>query len=186
MRNTIAILAAVITFLSILPYIRDILRGTTHPNIVSWFTWTLITAIATAAAFSDHEYKSGILTLAGTLATAVVVILGVKKYSRFDVMCQGLALAGLIWWQVTNDAGFAIALGIITDFIASLPTFRHSWRQPYEETWQTFGISSFAAALTVLSLNSFTLVSLGFPVYLTLVNIALFTNILLRRRLKVA
>lgn len=185
MRNLLAVIAGIISFLSVVPYIRDILKGKTHPNIVSWFTWTVITAIATAAAFSAHEYRSGILTLAGTLATGTVVILGLKfgvrKYTTFDAVCQSLALAGLIWWQLTNDANFAIALGLITDFSAALPTFRHSWMKPTEETWQAFAISSFAAAITLISLTSFNLISLGFPVYLMLANLALSVIIIYRR-----
>ena len=40
-RTVIGLAAGTITLLSILPYIRDILRGLTRPNLVTWWLWTL-------------------------------------------------------------------------------------------------------------------------------------------------
>jgi len=52
MRNAIALIAAIISFASILPYIRDVNKGNTHPNMVSWLTWCMLNMINTVAALS--------------------------------------------------------------------------------------------------------------------------------------
>src|SRR4051812_48457437 len=86
------VLSAVITIAAVVPYIRDMVGGRTKPNIVSWFTWTLLAGTATAAEIAGGEYVAAIFTSAATLEVALVVALGLKfgyvKYSRFDGVCQ--------------------------------------------------------------------------------------------------
>jgi hypothetical protein len=45
MRDAIALTASLISFSGVLPYVRDVLRGKTHPNMVSWLTWCLLNLI---------------------------------------------------------------------------------------------------------------------------------------------
>lgn len=185
MRNWLAIIGAVLALFSTLPYIIDIVKGRTKPNIVSWFTWTLLTAIAMAAAFTAHEPKTGLLMAASTVCVAAVVILGLKygiaKFSFFDIMCQLGALLGLLFWLVFNSPTIGIVVPVIIDFIAALPTWKHSWQEPAEETWQTFLIGVFAPIFTIASLTRFNTASLLYPLYLTLAN-AIIVSIVLGRR----
>ena len=65
MKTASLVLATVLTLISVLPYLRDIVKRVTKPNIVSWITWTLLTGIATAAEIAAHEYTAAIFTSAG-------------------------------------------------------------------------------------------------------------------------
>lgn len=56
-RDTAAIAGGLLATFSTVPYIIDIIRRRTKPNIVSWFTWTLLTGIALAASIAAHETK---------------------------------------------------------------------------------------------------------------------------------
>jgi hypothetical protein len=71
MHNDIAIFAGIISVMAALPYILDTIKGKTHPNVVSWFTWTLINVINTAAAFSSGAIQTGIFTAAAGIASRI-------------------------------------------------------------------------------------------------------------------
>jgi len=177
MSEIFLILATLITVLAVVPYIIDILKGSTRPNLVSWVTWTLLTGIATVAELSAGEVITSIFTASATLATLLVVIVGLfrksyVKYTRFDVICQISALLGIVLWQVFDSPGLAVVASVIIDFIGALPTLRHSYQKPREETWVTFAVSSLGGLFGVLALESYDWVSLPYPVYIVLMNLA--------------
>ncbi len=187
MRNLIAIIAGILAIIAITPYIIDITRGKTKPNVVSWFTWTLLLVIATSAAFAAHQPRSAFLTLGDLIGTGTTLVLGLKygiaKFSWFDGACQVAAVIGLILWLAFNSPAIAIIASIIIDFIAAMPTLRHSWLHPKEETWQTFGVLVVASTLTIISLSVFSVTSLAFPLYLLLINAAIALTIIYRHRI---
>ena len=67
MRTVFIGLSAFFTVTCAVPYLRAVIQGTAKPKIMSWFTWTILTTIATVAAFSDKQYPSAFLTLAATV-----------------------------------------------------------------------------------------------------------------------
>lgn len=186
MKDALALGAAVLAIVSVVPYIIDVVRKRTKPNIVSWFTWTVLTGVATAAAIAANEPRTALLIGANTICTAAVVVVGfwngIAKFSWFDGLCQLGAIAGLAMWLLFNSPTIGIVVPVAIDFIVMLPTLRHAWLNPGEETWQTFLIASLAAVLTVTSLSSFTLNSALFPVYLCIANGSIALAVLHRRR----
>lgn len=185
MREIISVIAGLIAIGGMVPYIIDTIKGKTKPNLVSWFTWTILTSIGAAAAFSEGAVTTAIFSAASAFSTFLVVVLGlrngIKHYTRFDVICQMMALIGIILWRVTNDAAIAVAVVVITDFIAALPTIRHSWRDPHAETASAFAAAAFGAALTLFTITQFSFVALAYPIYLTLANIFAVAVLLYRR-----
>lgn len=186
MREFLIIAGGGLSVLSVLPYLRDVMRGKTKPRVVSWLTWTVLTAIATAAALSDKAYASGILTLAGTFATGSVVVAGLKygdkRFERFDVYCLLGAFVGLVLWLLFGSPEIAIVATVSIDFIGALPTLRHSWQKPHEETETAFIFSSFAAFLTLLAVKEVSITNLTFPLYLTAMNGLIASTIVTRKR----
>ncbi len=185
MKTVFLILATIVTVGCVLPYARDILRGTTKPNIVSWITWTLLTSIATAAEITAHEYVAAIFTGAAVLETATIVILGLKygyvKYTNFDVVCQISAVLGIILWQIFNSPVIGVAASVTIDLVGALPTVRHSWLKPGEETWSTYALAGLGGVLAILALDSYNWVSLPYAVYIIFIN-GLLAGIILNRR----
>jgi uncharacterized protein with PQ loop repeat len=66
-RDLLAIVAGIITVAATLPYIINTIKGKTRPNIVTWFTWTLLNTITAIAAYSGHAYQTTIFAGAGAL-----------------------------------------------------------------------------------------------------------------------
>ena len=184
MKNAALVLATVVTLCSVLPYLRDILKGTTKPNLVSWITWTLLTGIATAAEIAAHEYVAAIFTGSAVLETASVVVLGLKhgyvKYTMFDVVCQIAAIVGIVLWQVFNSPTIGVIGSVAIDFIGALPTFRHSWLNPHEETWAAFALAALGGAFAIAALSDYNWVNLPYAVYIVTVNVVLVYIIIYR------
>ena len=100
MKNIFIIISSALTVLSALPYLRNVVARKTKPRIVSWFTWTLITAMAAAASFAEHNYASAFLALSACSQTILIVILGYKygdrNFEKIDVFSQLAALVGRV------------------------------------------------------------------------------------------
>lgn len=174
MKSFFLVLSVFFIFASVAPYIIDILKGKTKPNIVSWLTWTMLTLAATIAEIVAGEYVTAIVTAASAASTLSIVLLGLyyghAKYSTFDVVCQIGVLFGFVLWYVFNSPLAAVLAALIIDFIGALPTVRHSWLKPHEETWVTFVISSIGALFAVFAVNTYSLISLSYPIYLLIMN----------------
>jgi hypothetical protein len=186
MLEAISVFAGLLSIVAMVPYIADTIKGKTKPNVVSWFTWTLLTGIGAFAAFSEGAITTAIFSGASALATLSVVILsfwyGVKRFTRFDVWCQIAALVGVVLWQVTNDATIAIAVVVVTDMIAALPTIRHAWFAPDAETWQTFVISGVGALITIFTITQISFAAFAYPIWLVIGNLAIAGVVVYRRR----
>jgi hypothetical protein len=185
-KQALAIIAALIAALSVTPYLIDIVHKKTKPNIVSWFTWLLLTAIATAAALAGHSPRSALLLAGSTFCSGAVVVLGLKygiaKFSTFDILCQIGAILGLVLWLVFNSPDIGIIVPVAIDLMAVLPTLRHAWKSPGEETWSTFLAGSIASVFTIISLTHYNIASLLYPLYLLIANGTIVSAVLIRRK----
>jgi hypothetical protein len=189
MRIDLLILAGLLTPLGYFPYIADTIKNKTHPNLVTWFTWTLIAVINTAAAISTHSTHTAVFSGITTIGNGAILIAalkhGVKKYTLFDFICQALALLGVVLWRLTSSPSLAVLFCVLVIAIAALPTWRHAFLRPFEETWQGFVIGSTSGFVTIASLSSFTFVSVAFPLTAS-INSALMVCIIVSRRRRMA
>lgn len=178
-------LSSILTVASAIPYMIEIVRGSTKPRVVSWLTWSTLTAIASAAALVDGQYPTAILLLFATLETLLIVMLGWKhgdkKIGRFDAICLMVAMIGVLLWQIFNSPAIAVIATVSIDLIGGLPTMIHAWKKPYEETWLTFLLAFLGAVCTLLVIDSWRITAAMYPIYLVIINL-LFTVIVLARR----
>src|SRR5450756_1575458 len=98
----------------------------------------LLHIIATSAAFASGAVQTAIFITAATFGTGLIVLMslryGFRRYTRFDVICQILAILGIVVWRVTSQLLFAIIIVMGVNLMAALPTFRHAWRETQYET----------------------------------------------------
>lgn len=172
---------------SAIPYIVEIIRGKTKPRVVSWAIWTLLTSIATAASFVDGQYPAAALSLAVTVQTGAIVVLGLRhgnrQLTRLDVACVIGAMIGLILWYIFNSPAIAVLAAVTIDLIWVIPTMHHAWWRPNEETWLTFLMASLSGGLTVLIAGSWRATAIAYPLYLLIINMIIVIVILNRTRL---
>lgn len=184
-RDGLIVVSSILVIAGTVPYLIDTIRGKTKPNIVSWLTWTVLTGIGAAAAYSSHAYATAALVGSSGIATGAIVIAGARygiaRYTRFDAACQASAVIGLILWYVFNSPAVATIAVVIIDLIAAVPTYRHAYFEPNEETLSTYVIGTVAVILSIIAITEWSVVSSLYPIYLLLSD-GLIIAILIGRR----
>jgi|SRR5580700_7066469 hypothetical protein len=172
MRTALIVLSSIFTIAATLPYMVEIVRGVAKPRIASWFTWTAIQAIGAAASFTDHQIPAAVYTLFCSLECAAIVVLGLKhgdrKFERLDIICLAGALIGLVALALLKSPSIAVVVSVITDFLGAIPTVKHAWLQPREETWSTYALFGIGSAITLFIANFHVLTAITYPLYLLL------------------
>ncbi len=169
-RAILGVSAGILSIAAFFPYLRDILKGTTRPSLVSWSGWTLLTGIATAAQFTKGAGWSIVVPLASTIGTALVTVLAIKRgYTKFtttDKICFSLAGLAIILWALTREPLVALILSLVADVIVAIPTILKTYRDPSSETKSTWLLFALGAIIGAFSSADLKLHNLLFPIYL--------------------
>jgi hypothetical protein len=184
----LGIASGLLAFVAIAPYIKDILYGTTRPNIVSWALWVLLLLIALWAQVSAGASWSLILLIGDLIGTTTISILclvgyGYGKYNWLDGVCFALAIVAILLWQVTHQPVLAIVFAAIADLLASVPTLVKAYKDPLSEDPTQFLMIAGAALLGVSSTVILSPANLIFPIYLFCINGSIGMVALSRKRL---
>lgn len=186
--EVLVILGSIITFIGIVPYVRDTIKGQTKPNRVTWLLWGISPTIAAVAAFSDGAGWSAVPILISGLMCILILIasfINPKSYwelKRFDYICGALSVLALILWGITKEADIAILLSIGSDALAAIPTLRKAIIDPNSETITPYLVGIFNASTGVLVSTDWAFSKIGFNIYLVLINLLLSVAIIFGAR----
>lgn len=174
MLHILGVLAGVLALLAAIPYIRDIIRGRTKPNRVSWFIWVLLQAIALLSQLAEGGRDSVLLSGGDLIASAIILVLafykGESKWHWIDKAALLGAAVGLSIWYFFNQPVLALLITVFIDFCGVVPTLRKAYAEPYSETLSTWLIVGVGGVCSILAVGKFDRSLLLYPVYLTLAN----------------
>ena len=178
-------LAVVIGLYGYLSYFRGIFSGKTKPHAFSWLVWAVLTGIVFVAQVvkggGAGSWITGITSLFCFAIFVLALFKGRRDFPRFDWLCLiGAGVSLLLWW-LTHDPTATIILIILTDAIAFAPTYRKGYYKPYEETVTQYVMASLKSAFSLFALQSYSLATWLFPLYLVVAN-GLFVVLLSVRR----
>jgi len=165
-------------------YFVETIQGKVKPNKVTWFIWALAPLITF---FAEIKQGVGIQSLlpfmVGFIPFAVFLASFVNKKAYWkigylDLACGSLALTGLVLWQITKVGNIAIALSILSDLLAGLPTVIKSYREPETENYVLYLTNAIFAGITLLTIKVWSFEQFAFPLYIFL--IALIIAILIK------
>ena len=166
-------------------YIRDIFKGKSKPNLVTWGLWALAPLIATGAALSAHADPWATLRIFMSgfgpfliVTTGIFVSKSYWKLSRFDYVCGFLSLGALGSWLLAGSPLFAILLAAVADMFATLPTLLKAWKHPETETVYTYFVGLFTASIILPAIPVWNIENSAFQIYLLISNTALFFVVL--------
>jgi hypothetical protein len=179
------IASGIITGLSSVPYIRDILRHKTKPERASWFIWSILGAIAffsqMAEGATDSLWLTGIDSLGVLITFLLAIKYGVGGFNRRDILALIVAGIGLLLWFFTHQAAVALFIIICIDLSGTILTVAKSYTDPESETLTTWIIMSVAGILAMISVGEFNPILLIYPLYIFLANFAVVVAMLLGR-----
>jgi hypothetical protein len=182
-----AILGALISFLGIVVYIIDTAKGTTKPNRVTWFLWSLVPFIGFVAQIKEGVGLGSALTFVsgfGPFLVLIASLLNKKSYwdlKKFDLVCGGIALIGVVLWYLTQDANWAILFSITADGFAAMPTVLKSFKNPETESYLAYLGGLLGALLTLFTIKEWEFANYSFPLYILFICTTL--TILIRFRI---
>jgi hypothetical protein len=180
----LGVAAALAGIADTIPYLRDMLRGTTRPHRGTWLIWSLLAVLVFLSQRADGASWS--LVAAGTqvvlngLVLALAVRRGVGGVSVGDRVVLAIAAGGAIGWVAADEPFVATAFVVAADVLALGMMVPKTYRDPGSETLTTFVLASVSGALATLAVGSADLVLVTYPLYLMVANLGL--AILIRQR----
>jgi hypothetical protein len=188
MLEYLVFVAAALSLLAALVYVRSMFKGEAKPNRVSWLMWAIAPFIATAAAISNGVGWSVLPVFMSGFGPFLIFIASFAakkafwKLTTFDYFCGAASVLALILWYFTKNPNVAIVLAIGSDAIASVPTLTKAARQPKTESSWPFTTGIFGAIASFAAARLWTFGEIAFPVYLLIIN-ALLTLAIYGKRL---
>ena len=186
MRAVLAVAAGTMTLLCVVPYIRDIRRGTTVPQRTSWFVFASLSALAAIAQLSTGLLGGGLLALGAAVGFSSIFVLsirsGVGGSTRADVAALAFGCGGLVLWRTSHSPIVAVLAVVIAEWAAGALTVRKAMRSPATETMSTWVIDGSAGVAALLSAKRLDFNEVIYPIHHILLNGAVVTAITLGRR----
>lgn len=181
------LIAGVLSASCYVPYIRDILTGTTRPERATWLIWTVLGLILLVSQLAKGASASVWLTVAQTAGVTTIFLLSLKYgeggLARSDIVALGVAAAGLVAWYFTREASVALYIAIGVDFSGGILSVVKAYRDPESETALTWLIAAFAGGFGVLAVGlEGSIVLLAFPTYYVIISLMLYGAIQLGHR----
>jgi hypothetical protein len=168
---TLGIASIVVSNVACLPYIRDMLCGSTRPVRSTWLIWSVLSGICLMSNVDKGADASLFFVGVETAETVLIFALSIRFgmgsiLNARDLAIYAVAGGGLALWWVTDDAVFALAIAIAISALGGVPTILKAYAEPRTETAACWGLSALAALLGLLSVGAFTPVLLAYPAYL--------------------
>ena len=159
-------------------YIRDVYRGTNKPNLVGWAIWALLPGIATGAALLSGVFTwtvlfTGIITILPTAVVLACLHRGVWQFDRVDrAMLVAIVVVLAAWWY-SGSAELTVFFTILIDVCGSVLVIRHAYQKPNEESIHGYTSAIPLAAFAVLGAQGSTVLALGYPLWILLLNVSI-------------
>lgn len=181
-----AALAIIIGEAAFIPYIVDVWKKKTKPNLFTWLIWAITQGTATAGLIFGGGGIGSIPMILSVGSTLLVIALsirsGSKNIHKSDVFIFLVALSAIfVWWQLDNPL-IAVLMVSGIDGIGYIPTFRKSYRKPWTETagsWTAFAV---ADAFAILALENYNLLTVSYLATIATANLLLAIYLFARRR----
>jgi hypothetical protein len=171
------VLAGVVGVVDTVPYVRDIVRGTTRPHRGTWFIWGMLAIVVCVSQRADGASWS--LVMAGTQAVVAsfIFLLAIRRgeggLSATDGILIGIAAGGMAAWVLVDEPLVATTCVIAADLIAAAMMVPKVYRDPGSETLMTFALAGAGGALAAGAVGAVDASLLCYPIYYCLVNWAL-------------
>ena len=172
----IVILGAIVNFVGIYFYIKDVIKGNVKPNKITWLLWSIGPLIATFAAISSGVRWAVVPVFMAGFAPLIVFIVSLFskkaywKIEKFDYICAICSILALVLWYITKEPLIAIIFSILSDLFAGIITVKKTWNHPETETHTPYSTGIFSAMTSFFVIPIWTPSQFLFPMYLVFMN----------------
>ena len=188
MKETLAVIAALLAIAGNLPYLWDILKERVKPHPYTWLVWSMVSGIIFFGQVAKGAGIGALPTAASEIFTIIIFLFslkyGFKGITKTDTTFLLLALAGIIPWILTNDPTLSVIIAVGIDLIAFAPTIRKTWLHPPTETPVLYGSNVLRHILALFSLQAYNIATTLHSVAMVTANTLMVILILARKSKK--
>lgn len=167
-------------------YFRDLFAGRTKPHAFSWLIWGLLAGNGFLAQYAAGAgigaWATGMTSVACLLIFGVAIFRGDTKANRIDKLLLALALISFAMLFVVDDKTLSLCLTLFATLLGFSMTLRKAYWKPYEETAKSFALNALKFLPAIAALESFSFLTVAYPLTAGLANAAVVAVVLLRRR----
>lgn len=98
-----------------------------------------------------------------------------------DLFCFATSFIVLIYWYLSNSVLIAHLLTILIDAVGSAPTLKKAFLRPRSENLFSWIMFIIGDLINFFVLPNFSIESVSYPIYLTLLAVSMTTIIIVRR-----
>ena len=173
-REHLAVIAAALTVACVVPYLRDIRRGTTRPQRASWFVFATLAAVAAISQGLGEGGPGTWLAAGSALGFGAVFVAsiprGVGGFGAADRVALTIAAAGTAASLLVGRPIVALLGVVIAELSAVGLTAKKALGDPRSETGSTWIIDGLAGLLSIAAVDHVTTTTLLYPVHHTVAN----------------
>jgi hypothetical protein len=177
MAALLGVLAGLLTVIETIPYVRDVLGGSTRPHRGTWLIWTVLAVIAFFSQRADGGSWSLVMVAVQAVLTGLIFTLAIRRgeggVAPGELAMIALAGAGVAGWAIADEPVVATACVVAADLVAVAMMVPKTWRDPGSETLITFVLGSVSGALAAGAVGELDASLLLYPVYYCLGNAAI-------------
>lgn len=183
MKETFAVVAALLAIAGNVPYVIDILKGRVKPHAYTWFVWSLVSLIVFFGQVQAGAGIGALPTFASEIFTLIIFGLslkfGFKGATKTDLYFLIAALLAFVPWLLTKDPTLSVIMAVGIDLIAFVPTLRKTWKHPELETPILYGSNVLRHILALFSLQAYNIATTLHSISMIILN-TLMTIFILR------
>jgi|SRR3989344_628093 len=183
----LAILSLVVSFGTFLPYFVGISRHQTVPHVFSWTTWGILDGLGFILSAAEGGGAGALIFASESVLSFSIAgyayFRGEKEITLLDKFSFGSAIVIIAVYGFTRDALVSVCLASIIYTLGFVPTFRKSYLKPHNEPALTYFLTAVGFAFSLGALETYTFVSVLFPVVVLIESAMLTAFLLLRRKL---
>lgn len=164
--------------------IISILKGSFKPQRMTRFLYFLMNFLFVGTLIAQGSWDALGLAGAQFIGNAIIFFLSFKHgmggTNKSDFVTLAGAVITFIVWQTTSNPTLALMMSIATDYIAFIPSYLKIWVKPETEDWRFYASDIFSSTFSFLSLRSYGLGNIAYPIYIFIINSSSTALILLR------
>jgi hypothetical protein len=188
MKETIAIIAAVLAIVGNIPYLRDIIKKRVKPHPYTWLVWSIVSCIIFFGQVAKGAGIGALPTLASEIFTIIIFFFsiryGFKNIKKVDTIFLVIALLGIIPWILTDDPTISVIIAVSIDLVAFIPTLRKTWSYPKSETRTLYMTNVLRHILMLFSLQAYNVATVLHSIAMITTN-SIMTVLILRKSKKI-
>jgi len=168
------VVSILLTIYAYYSYIKSIFDNKTKPHIFSWLIWSLSTTVVFLWQLIWWGWYWTFWSGAIAFFVVFIFLLSLKywekSFSKIDIISLIVALIALLIWYFTKTPLYSVILLVFMDAVWFIPTFIKTYKEPFSEDIQIYFITWLIYLLSFLSLETYSLLTMIWPVVIWWIN----------------